>query len=56
MKTGLALIFGFAIAGQVHAQTAPLAQHLPRGTAVDITNAEILATAQKTAAAPVSDQ
>ena len=56
MKTGLSLIFGFAIAGQVHAQTAPPAQHLPRGTAVDITNAEILATAQKTTAAPVSDQ
>jgi len=56
MKTGLALMFGFAIAGQVQAQTAPPAQHLPRGTAVDVTNAEILATVQKTAAAPVSDQ
>jgi mannose-6-phosphate isomerase-like protein (cupin superfamily) len=56
MKTFLALLFGFAIASHVEAQTAPPAQHLPRGTAVDITNAEILATAQKTAAAPVSDQ
>jgi mannose-6-phosphate isomerase-like protein (cupin superfamily) len=56
MKTVLALLFGFTIAGQAQAQTAPAAQHLPRGTAVDITNAEILTTAQKTAAAPVSDQ
>jgi mannose-6-phosphate isomerase-like protein (cupin superfamily) len=58
MKTVLALLFGSLIAAQVltqaQAQTAP--QHLPRGSAVDITNAEILATAQKTAAAPVSDQ
>jgi mannose-6-phosphate isomerase-like protein (cupin superfamily) len=59
MKTVLALLFGSVIATQVHAiqaqaQTAP--QHLPRGSAVDITNAEILATAQKTATAPVSDQ
>jgi mannose-6-phosphate isomerase-like protein (cupin superfamily) len=56
MKTVLSLLFGFAIASQVQAQTAQQAQHLPRGTAVDITNAEILTTAQKTAAAPVSDQ
>jgi mannose-6-phosphate isomerase-like protein (cupin superfamily) len=59
MKTVLALLFGSVIATQVQAtqaraQTAP--QHLPRGSAVDITNAEILATAQKTATAPVSDQ
>jgi mannose-6-phosphate isomerase-like protein (cupin superfamily) len=59
MKTVLAPLFGSVIAiqvqaTQVHAQTAP--QHLPRGSAVDITNAEILATAQKTATAPVSDQ
>ena len=56
MKTVPALLFGLAVAGQAHAQTAPAAQHLPRGTATDISNAEILATAQKTAAAPVSDQ
>ena len=56
MKTILALLFGLAVAGQAQAQTAPAAQHLPRGTATDISNAEILATAQKTAAAPVSDQ
>jgi mannose-6-phosphate isomerase-like protein (cupin superfamily) len=59
MRTVLALLFGSVIATQLHAtqaqaQTAP--QHLPRGSAVDITNAEILATAQKTATAPVSDQ
>ena len=56
MKTVLALLFGFAIASQAQAQTAPSAQHMPRGAAVDITNAEILSTVQKTAAAPVSDQ
>jgi mannose-6-phosphate isomerase-like protein (cupin superfamily) len=56
MKTVLALLFGLVI-GAVWACAWPApAQHLPRGTAVDITNAEILATAQKTAAAPVSDQ
>src|SRR5260370_19045603 len=32
------------------------AQHLPRGTATDVTNAEVQATVQKTASAPVSDQ
>jgi len=31
-------------------------QHMPRGTAVDISNAEVQATVQKTASAPVSDQ
>jgi hypothetical protein len=56
MKTILALLFGIAVAGQAQAQTAPTAQHLPRGAATDISNAEILATVQKTAAAPVSDQ
>lgn len=32
------------------------AQHMPRGTATDVSKAEIEATVQKTAAAPVSDQ
>src|SRR5258708_17037849 len=32
------------------------AQHLPRGTATDVSAAEIQATVQKTASAPVSDQ
>src|SRR5260370_13299865 len=36
--------------------TLVMAQHLPRGAATDVTNAEIQATVQKTATAPVSDQ
>jgi mannose-6-phosphate isomerase-like protein (cupin superfamily) len=58
MKTVLALLFGIAVASQAQAQTQtpPAGQHLPRGTATDIGNAEILATVQKTAGAPVSDQ
>src|SRR5260370_39315632 len=36
--------------------TLARAQHLPRGAATDVTNAEIQATVQKTASAPVSDQ
>jgi mannose-6-phosphate isomerase-like protein (cupin superfamily) len=32
------------------------AQHLPRGTATDVTNAEIMATVAKTASSPTSDQ
>jgi mannose-6-phosphate isomerase-like protein (cupin superfamily) len=31
-------------------------QHMPRGTAVDISSADVQATVQKTASAPVSDQ
>src|SRR5439155_15899174 len=38
------------------ALAAQAAQHLPRGTATDITNAEIEATVKKTASLPVSDQ
>jgi mannose-6-phosphate isomerase-like protein (cupin superfamily) len=56
MKTVLALVFGVVVASQAQAQTAPATQHLPRGTATDVSNSEILATVQKTAAAPVSDQ
>ena len=33
-----------------------MGQHTPRGTATDVSNADIQATVQKTAAAPVSDQ
>ena len=55
MKTILALLFAFMPVGFAQAQNAA-GQTLPPGIAVDITNAEILATAQKTAAAPVSDQ
>jgi mannose-6-phosphate isomerase-like protein (cupin superfamily) len=36
-----------------HAQTP---QHQPRGTATDVSSAEIMAAVQKTAASPVSDQ
>jgi mannose-6-phosphate isomerase-like protein (cupin superfamily) len=56
MRIILALLLGIATAGAAAAQTTPSAQHLPRGTATDISNAEILATVQRTAAAPVSDQ
>jgi mannose-6-phosphate isomerase-like protein (cupin superfamily) len=56
MKTALLIPFVFAMAGQALAQNAPTALHQPRGSAVDINNADILATVQKTAAAPVSDQ
>jgi mannose-6-phosphate isomerase-like protein (cupin superfamily) len=59
MKSVLALLFGLAILGEAQAQNAPAAPavpHLPRGTATDISNADILATVAKTASAPVSDQ
>src|ERR1700681_1105660 len=46
----------FALSIQAQTPTPPAAQHLPRGTAVDVPNAEILYTVQKTAAAAVSDQ
>src|SRR5258708_12789568 len=47
MLSALALLAG---------STLVMAQHLPRGAATDVTNAEIQATVQKTASAPVSDQ
>jgi len=56
MKSILALLFGFAIIGAAQAQNAPAVQHLPRGTATDVSNADIVATVAKTASAPVSDQ
>jgi mannose-6-phosphate isomerase-like protein (cupin superfamily) len=56
MKSALAVLFGLAIVAQAQAQNAPVPQHLPRGTAVDVSNADILATVQRTASAPVSDQ
>src|SRR5260370_19279169 len=46
----LALLLTLAVA---KSQTAP---HLPRSTATDVSAAEIQATVQKTATAPVSDQ
>lgn len=47
-----ALLFALSMAGPAKAQ----AQHMPRGKAVDVSRAEIEATVQKTASAPVSDQ
>ena len=54
MKTALVFLFACATAGQALAQTA--LPHQPRGTAADISNADILSTVQKTISAPVSDQ
>ena len=42
MKTVLVSLFAFAFTNLAQAQTPPVSQHLPRGTAVDITSAEIL--------------
>ena len=49
----VALLFSLSA---VKPQTAPPAPHLPRGTATDVSAADIQATVQKTASAPVSDQ
>ena len=47
------ILFALALAAlAAHAQTP----HMPRGTATDISKAEVEATVQKTAAAAVSDQ
>ncbi len=53
MKIVLAISFALCTVGLAHAQTNTAR---PSGTAVDISNAEILATVQKTASASVSDQ
>ena len=50
MLTVIALLFALLLASPARAQ------HTPRGTAMDISKAEIEATVQKTASAPVSDQ
>jgi quercetin dioxygenase-like cupin family protein len=49
----VALLFSLAAA---NSQTLPPSPHLPRGTATDVSAAEIQASVQKTASAPVSDQ
>lgn len=49
-------IFVLAIPAGFRAQTPSPAPHLPRGTATDISSAEVLALVQKTAADRVSDQ
>jgi hypothetical protein len=47
----------FLLSAVAWAQSStPPAQHLPRGTATDVSNADIQATVAKTASAPVSDQ
>jgi mannose-6-phosphate isomerase-like protein (cupin superfamily) len=51
-----AFVFAFAIPKSFRAQTQSPAPHLPRGTATDISNAEIQALVQKSASAAVSDQ
>ena len=50
MFTVLAVLFALLMASPARAQ----AQHTPRGKALDISKAEIEATVQKTASAPVS--
>ena len=51
MRTFLALTFALGMAGATIA-----AEHLPRGTATDISNAEIQRIISKTPNLPVSDQ
>ncbi len=46
----------FTLSIQAQTPAPPAVQHLPRGTAVDVPNAEIQYAVQKTAAAAVSDQ
>lgn len=66
MKTMSVLAFLFVLSAangveaqtsaKTPAQTQSTSPHLPRGTATDVTNAEIKAAVQKTASAAVSDQ
>jgi len=51
-----AFVFALAMPKSFRAQTQTPAPHLPRGTATDISNAEIQALVQKSAADRVSDQ
>lgn len=55
-RVTLSLLTLALCAGAASSQTAPPAPHLPRGTATDVSAAEVQATVQKTASAPVSDQ
>src|SRR5437870_13828870 len=50
----LVILFAAFVVSRAEAQTPT--QHLPRGTATDVTNAEIKAAVQKTVSSPVSDQ
>ena len=51
-----AFVIAIAIPKNFQAQTPSPASHLPRGTATDISSAEVQALVQKTAADRVSDQ
>jgi mannose-6-phosphate isomerase-like protein (cupin superfamily) len=55
IRTFVAL-FTLALAGSFLNQAAAQTQHMPRGTATDITKADVDATLAKTASAKVSDQ
>ncbi len=55
----LAFLFAFSITNKFAAQTQntpPVSPHLPRGTATDVSSAEIQSLVQKTASERVSDQ
>ena len=52
MLSTITALFALSIGSQLFAQS----EHMPRGTATDITNAEIQATLAKTPTAAVSDQ
>ena len=55
-KAMLAGLLGLSIAAPTRAQTSSAEAHLPRGTATDVTSAEIEAAVQNTVALPVNDQ
>jgi len=52
----IALLCLLYAASESSAQTPAPTQHLPRGTATDVSNSEINATVQKTASSAVSDE
>ncbi len=52
MLSAVTVLFAISLANRVQAQS----EHTPRGTATDVTNAEIQATLAKTPTAAVSDQ
>ena len=56
MRKLSALLLALSIAAPAVVLAAQAVQHMPRGVATDISNADIEAAVKKTAAAPVSDQ
>ena len=56
MKTAFVLLFALTVAGQAQAQNSPAPLHQPRGTAVDVSNAEILAAVARATSQPFSNQ